>query len=414
MSKFGYNAEGELNSQYLLDLLTEYLNKLLITNDTKGIVENDLDVNVNTSKISQIFKDKINRIKIYFRDKNSSIENYNKVISTKYINNLLDKIKIFLKTNVLDPKEFFHIMQILKAINFDKLIPEIEENRAKVIQKSEKEFLKILPSIKYLQHINSEYILFNTPVDDLKPFLSEKVTKHVVDFKAIQILIKRFVELRHDEFSYFNFEPYMPEFKAKIQDFYQDKITVNGIGEEVEKFIRDKMIEKSKINSKDEVLKEEKEKSINEIDLLLKQVKLAKIEKLMQKLAVLKCNQAHVKEVIDNCKDSINKSTLTNKENVFLVMDALYYKLSKKCEKLQQKIKLKLELVDKQKLFDILQNLGKEEQNQINKEDKAKSNNLDYQGLYDEDESSEILIEYGEGDDRAEEEVVIEPEDNKE
>ena len=134
----------------------------------------------------------------------------------------------------------------------------------------------------------------------------------------------------------------------------------------------------------------------------------------MQKLAVLKCNQAHVKEVIDNCKDSINKSTLTNKENIFLVMDALYYKLCKKCEKLQQKIKLKLELVDKQKLFDILQNLGKEEQNQINKEDKAKSNNLDYQGLYDEDESSEILIEYGEGDDRAEEEVVIEPEDNKE
>ncbi|MBQ7797757.1 MAG: hypothetical protein IJ371_01385, partial [Clostridia bacterium] len=105
MSKFAYKAEGELNSQYLLDLLKEYLAKLLISNDTNGIVEDDYKINTNASRFVKWFNDLTKRL---FKTK-SSLDNYNKVLSTKYINSILDKIDIFLQTNVLQPRQFFEL-----------------------------------------------------------------------------------------------------------------------------------------------------------------------------------------------------------------------------------------------------------------------------------------------------------------
>ena len=53
MSKFGYMAEGELNSNYLLELTREYLNQLLISNDTNGIIEDDYKIEPNANKFVQ-------------------------------------------------------------------------------------------------------------------------------------------------------------------------------------------------------------------------------------------------------------------------------------------------------------------------------------------------------------------------
>ena len=97
MSKFGYMAEGELNSKYLLDLIEECLTKYLEANDTNGIVEDDYKINTKANKFAQWFKDKTNRIKINCKNK-TLLENYNKVLATNYINSIKDKLQIFLQT----------------------------------------------------------------------------------------------------------------------------------------------------------------------------------------------------------------------------------------------------------------------------------------------------------------------------
>ena len=76
----------------------------------------------------------------------------------------------------------------------------------------------------------------------------------------------------------------------------------------------------------------------------VKHYSITKEEYLMhklQQLVNLQLDIANIKEVIDDCKDKINATTIPNKNQIFLVMDNLYYKLSQKCEKLTQKIKLK-------------------------------------------------------------------------
>ena len=76
---------------------------------------------------------------------------------------------------------------------------------------------------------------------------------------------------------------------------------------------------------------------------------------MMQQLVELKTNIAQIKEVIDSCKDTINSTTLSSKAQIFLLMDNLFYKTQNKCDTLQQKIKQKLQLIDKQKLFNMLE-----------------------------------------------------------
>lgn len=353
MSKFAYKAEGDLNSKYLLELLKEYLSQLLNTNSTKGIVEDEYNINPNANRFSQWFDNKISILK--YSSKSALLENYNKVLSTKYINKINDTIDIFLQTNVLEAKQFFELKQTFQAIKFNDIIPLIDENRQIAINKSNKKFLKVLNYIKYLKNADTNYILYNSPVDELKPFLSDKVSKHKVDYIEIQRLVKQFINKRYEELTMVDFEPINITFIAKPEDFYNDNITDNGIGEEVEQFIRSKMIEKLDIAKQDEILIEEQNQKIMQIDNLLKRLKINKIESLMQQLIVLKTNLAHVKEVIDVCKNTINSTTLPNKAQMFLVMDNLYYKLQNKCENLQQKTKFKLQMVDKQKMFNLLE-----------------------------------------------------------
>ena len=62
--------------------------------------------------------------------------------------------------------------------------------------------------IKYLRNANSNYVLYNSPVDELKPFLSDKVSVHKVDFIEVQKLVKSFVEKKYSELTTFNFKPY--------------------------------------------------------------------------------------------------------------------------------------------------------------------------------------------------------------
>ena len=145
MSRFAYKAEGELNSQYLQDLVQDYFEKILKAN----IFFCDLvtfKINTKSSRFTSWFKDKTKRIKM----SKSLIENYNKVLTTQYVNEIKEKFQIFMETNVLDAKQFFDLKQTLKAINFDIVVPEIEENRNKVINQSRKKFLKCLNDIKYL------------------------------------------------------------------------------------------------------------------------------------------------------------------------------------------------------------------------------------------------------------------------
>jgi len=329
---------------------------------------------------------------------------------------------------VLEARQMFELKSTLNAINFDVVVPEIEENRYKVIRQSQRRFLRVLNDIKYLKNAYTNYILYNSPVDDLKPFLSEKVSLHTLDFKEVQKLVKHFVSQRYNELTTFNFEPFEPKFSAKIEDFYNDHITDNGIGEEVENFIRAKMMQKLQLSKKQEVmLMEEIQAKTDEIDALLKRLKVNKIEQMMQNLVKLKTNLAQVKEVVDRCKDIINGSTITNKAGIFLIMDNLYYKLSKKCENLQEKIKLKLQLVDKEKLFGVVEDIENPTSSTVLKRKNGsrsilttksarsysvKDGNIEEKSniasnLYDDDDPSEIDITEDDGTDDAEDEIVI-------
>ena len=421
MSKFTYQAEGELNSKYLIDLLQEYLAGLLQTNDTKGIEEDEFKINVNSSKFGRWLKDRLTR----FKSNETVTDNYNKILSTRYVYLIQDKLKIFLQTNVLEAKQIFNLKQTLNAINLGIAIPEIEENREKEIIKSQKRFLKCLDDIKYLQYADSEYVLFDSPAKELKPFLSEKVSAHKVNYQVVQSIVKKLVDLRYHELTTGEFEPYEVTFKARQEDFYHEQITDNGVGEEIEAFIRAKMQEKLDISKQDDRLVEDNDADIAKIDALLKRLKLSKIEQMMQTLIKLKTDVAKAKEVIDNCKEVINQSTISNKASIFFVMDNKYYALSKKCETLQQKIKVKLQVVDKQKVFDMLEHIqvataSNEESTTTLKSAKIKTSKSQRSiddnlvkpdiasNLYDEDdEDDEIDITEDDGADDAEEEIVI-------
>lgn len=409
MSKFDYKAEGVLNSQYTLDLLQEYLSKISKANDTKGIVEADFKIDTKANKFVRWFSDTTNRIKIKWKNK-TLLENYNKLLSTKYVESIEDKIKIFLQTNVLDAKAIFELNETLKAIKFDVIVPEIDENRSNAIKNSEKTFLKVLNDIKYLKNADVDYVLFNSPVSELKPFLSDKVSVHKVNYQELQHLVRQFVNLRHRELTEVEFERFECEFKAKAEDFYDENVTDSGVGEEVEEFIRAKMWEKHNILKQEEVLLEDRQVEIDKINTLLKKLKVYKIEQMLQNLINLKTNQAQAKEVIDKCKDTINSSTIPNKGRIFLLMDNLYYGLSKKCETLQAKVKLKLQLVDKQKMFGMLEQLQEEETlaKPSKKQKQAKKSVDDVKELYDQEDDGEIHITEDDGMDDPEEEVVIE------
>lgn len=420
MSKFDYKAEGNLNSQYVLELLSDYLLKIANINDTKGIIEDDFKINVKSNKFARWFNDSANRFKLNWKSK-TLLENYNKVLAVQYVKSIQDKIQIFLQTNVLEARQLFELKETLKAIKFDIVLPELDENRNNAIRKSEKEFLKVLSDIKYLKNADIDYVLFNSPVVELKPFLSDKVNIHKVNHIELQNLVRQFVGLKHSELTTFDFEPFEYAFKSKAEDFYEDNITDSGIGEEVEGFIREKMWQKLEISQQQLVLSEEKQNEIDKIDTLLKKLKINKIEQMMQELIRLKTNQAQAKEVIDKCKDTINSSTIPNKAEIFLLMDNMYYKLSKKCEALQAKIKLKLQLVDKQRLFDTLAQLQEAEDKNPSKKhkkqvkqssnEKKSSSQTDKKsisdGLYEEDDEDEIHITEDDGTDEPEEEVVI-------
>lgn len=422
MSKFAYKAEGELNSQYLLDLLKEYLSKLLDSNNTNGIIEDDYKIDTSKSIFVRKFKDKFKRL---FNSK-ESLDNYNKVLSTKYINDILNRIDIFMESNELTSKQIFDLKQTLKAINFDAVLPIIDINREEAIRKGERKFLKVLKEASLLKYAKSNYILYNSPVTELKPFLSDKVSEHQIDYNQINILIKQFIDCRYAELNDFNFKGYEVEFIAKPEDFYNEKITDNGVGEEVEEFIRSKIIEKAQILKHEEELLEDLQGKVAKVDMLLKRLKVLKIENMIQQLIVLKTNLAHVKEVMDKCKDTLNLSTIPNKAQIFLVMDNLYYKLSQKCEKLEQKTKLKLQLVDKQKLFTNLEILEQSNQEEIKpfrredfnaqlEEDKIQTTSKSSitSNLYDDDdEDGEIHISEDDEDSQAEDEIVIDDEQN--
>lgn len=429
MSKFDYKAEGKLDSQYLLELLNEYLEKISQANDVNGIVEDNFNINPKSNRFIKCVKDKLKRIKFVFTN-GALAENYNKVLAIQYINNIKEKIQIFLETNVLEPNEIIELKNTLQAINFDIVLPEIDEHRYKVLKRAKKRFLAINNDVKYLKHSNVEYVLFNSPVPELKPFLSEKVSLHKVNVPELQKLVRQFANLKYEELNNFNIEGKEPEFKAKPEDFYQDSITDNGIGEEVEKFVRGKMLEKLNISKQDENLPEDNDAEIVKIDNLLKRLKLGKIEHMLQNWIRLKTNIAQAKEVVDKCKDIINSSTITNKHGIFLIMDNLYYKLTKKCDKLEEQIKLKLQLVDKQKMFSMLEQIENPEPNIPKRkkrsndlaeetetlsapERKTKTKDEDINkkditsDLYDDDDGHEIHITEDDGTDDAEDEIVI-------
>ncbi len=356
MSKFDYKAEGELNSQYVLELINDYTSKLLEANNTNGVIEGGFKINTKGSSFGRWFNNFTTRVGIYFKH-NSNLENYNKNLSTQYLNEILDKLTIFLQTNVLEPKDIFDITQTLKAINFERVIPEIQVNRDKAIKLSEKRFLRVTKDIKYLKNAISNYVLFTSPVNEIKPFLSDKVSCHKVNVDDINTIFEMFVNLKHSELTAFNFEEYEPKFNVQVIDFYKELLTSNGVGEEVETYIRDKMLEKLAIIERDDLLPEDKQDNLSKIDTWLKRIGLFKLQQMMTSLARLKYNQAQVKEVIDDCKEKIKNSTIANKDKIFLVMDASYYNLSNKCDKLASKVKIKLQLVDKTKLFDLISRL---------------------------------------------------------
>ncbi len=422
MSKFDYMAEGELNSQYLLDLLNDYLDKIEQANDIKGIVEDNFNINTKANKFVRFFKDRFKRIKFTFTHK-ALLENYNKVLVSEHIKNIKEKIAIFLQTNVLEPRQIVQLKSTLTAIKFNIVLPEIDEYRHKGIKQARKRLLTCLNDIKYLKNASIDHILFNSPVRDLKPFMSNKVTMHKLNIKELSKLVKQFIDTKCEELNYFEIDEVEPTFKAKPEDFYAESIIENGIGAEVEEFIRDKMEDKFEILNQEDQLPEVTAIKIDAINKSLKKLKLLKIEQMMQKWVEYKTNIAHVKEVVDNCKELINSSTLANKKNIFLIMDNLYYKLTTKCDQLQGQIKLKLQLVDKQKVFAMIESMDEMDKNSASDDEfetlsipqrKGNINNKAYaskgiaSNLYDdEDEQHEIHISEDDTDSEAEEEIVI-------
>ena len=422
MSQFDYLAEGRLDSNYLLELIKDYLDKLSKVNDTKGIADDDYKINPNANKFSRWFNNFFRQIGFKF-NKNANRENYGKVLSSKYIQAILDKIQIYLQTDVLEAKQFFELTSTLKAIKFDDVVPPLEEYRYRAIKSSQNKLSKTIQDAKYLQYARSNYILYNSPVDDLKPFLSKEVSEHTIDYTQIQTLISQYISVRYAELMQTDFAPFEPEFKTDINEFYNEKITDNGVGEDVEEFIRSKMLEKLEIAKHEERLIEDINNDIAQIDLLLKRLKIGKIEQMIQQLIKLKYDLSRVKEVMESCKDTINATTIPNKPQLFLIMDNLYYKLSKKCETLEQKTKSKLQIVDKQKLFNML-DMIQNPQTKPSKKKKSKTIDEDFDedleelnqpqktditsNLYDDDDKdSEIDISEDGGSDNSDDEIII-------
>lgn len=362
MSKFAYLAEGELNSNYLYELLNEYLDDVIELNDTKGIVEDVFKIDVSASNFKRGFNDFKNRLHIRLKNK-SALENYNKLLSFNYAKNIKNRLKIYQTSNMLEAKDLFEIIQISKTIGFDRIIPEIEENRNKAIRKCNKNVLKALDDIKYLKNAETDRVLFDSPVSDIKPFLSDKVSNHLVQIEELSQIVKKFVAERDAELYKLDFEEYIPDFENNLEDFYHTQITSDGIGEDVEDFIRNKMLQKLAISKQDDTLIEDRLSQIAMVDALLKRLGIAKIEKLMQKLIKMNCNRAQAKEGIERCKKLLDKSTIENKENIFLAMDSILYKLEDKCKKLAETVKLKLQLVDKERLFDLARSIAEEDEN---------------------------------------------------
>lgn len=424
MSQFDYMAQGEYNSNYLLELLKDYLNKLSKANDTNGIVDEDYKINPNSNRFTRWLNNFFKQIGFKF-NKNANRENYSKVLSTRYVDTILDKIQIYLQTDVLEAKQFFELTSTLKAIKFDDVVPPLEEYRYRAIKVSQNKLAKTVQYAKYLRYARSNYILYNSPVEDLKPFLSQEVSEHTIDYTQVQKLINQFINVRHAELTETKFSAYEPEFKTDINQFYNERITDNGVGEDVENFIRSKMLEKLEIAKKEERLIEDINNDIAQVDLLLKRLKVSKIEQMLQQLVKLKYDLSRVKEVVESCKETINGTTIPNKAQIFLTMDNLYYKLSKKCEVLEQKSKSKLQLVDKQKLFnmlDLIQNpqpkLSKKNKNKTSSLDNDMDNELDEvkttqkqditSNLYDNDDlESEIDISEDGGSDNSDDEIII-------
>ena len=422
MSQFDYMAEGELNSNYLLDLTKDYLNKLSKTNDTNEIADDDYKINPNANKFARWIKNWFKQVGFKF-NKKANRENYNKVLSTKYTQAILDKIEIYLQTNVLESKQFFELTSTLKAIKFDDVVPPLEEYRHRAIKLSQKQLSKTIQDAKYLKYARSNYILYNSPVDDLKPFLSKEVSEHTIDYTQIQTLISQYISVRYAELMQTDYDAYEYEFKTDINTFYNEKITENSVGEDVEQFIRSQMLKKLDISKKEGVLVEDINSDIAQIDLLLKRLKVSKIEQMLQQLIKLKYDLSRVEEVVELCKETINETTIPNKAQIFLMMDNLYYKLSKNCEILQLKTKSKLQRVDKQKLFamlDMIQN----PQPKPSKKKKRKTIDEDFDedledlnqpqktnitsNLYDDDDKdSEIDISEDGGSDNSDDEIII-------
>ncbi len=422
MSQFDYLAEGRLDSNYLLELIKDYLDKLSKVNDTKGIADDDYKINPNANKFSRWFNNFFRQIGFKF-NKNANRENYGKVLSSKYIQAILDKIQIYLQTDVLEAKQFFELTSTLKEIKFDDVVPPLEEYRYRAIKSSQNKLSKTIQDAKYLQYARSNYILYNSPVDDLKPFLSKEVSEHTIDYTQIQTLISQYISVRYAELMQTDFAPFEPEFKTDINEFYNEKITDNGVGEDVEEFIRSKMLEKLEIAKHEERLIEDINNDIAQIDLLLKRLKIGKIEQMIQQLIKLKYDLSRVKEVMELCKDTINATTIPNKPQLFLIMDNLYYRLSKKCETLEQKTKSKLQIVDKQKLFTML-DMIQNPQPKPSKKKKRKTIDEDFDedleelnqpqktditsNLYDDDDKdSEIDISEDGGSDNSDDEIII-------
>lgn len=360
MSKFGYLEQGELNSQYLYELLDEYLDNIIEANDTKGIIaEDEFKIDVGASNFKRGFNNFKNKMHIKFSRKNT-LENYNKLMSFNYAKSIKNRLKIYATANMLEPKDLFDIIQISKTIGFNKVIPEIEVNRNKAIAKCNKGVLKCYDDTKYLKNALSKQVLFNSPVADIKPFLSEEVTVHTMRADVLEEVLANMVQMRTEELGQLDFDPYLVEFENNLEDFYHSQITSDGVGEDVEDFIRSKMLQKLVISKRDEVLVEDRLAQIAVIDNQLKRLGIGKLEKLMQKVIKLKCNVAQAQEGIERCKKLLNNSNIVNKDNIFLTMDTLYYKLENKCKKLTEKVKLKLQLVDKQRLFDAVNNMESE------------------------------------------------------
>lgn len=403
MSKFTYLAEGEISSNYLFELLNEYLDNVIEANDTKGIMEDAFKIDVTASGFKRGFNDFKNRLHIKFKNKNA-LENYNKLVSFNYAKNIKNRLKIYQTANMLEAKDLFEIIQISKTIGFDRIIPEIEANRDKAIYKCDKSVLKTISDTKYLKNAITERVLFNSPVEDIKPFLSDKVSKHLVQIDVLNEIIARFVAERDNELYKLDFEEYTPDFENNLEDFYHTQITSDGIGEDVEDFIRSKMLQKLAISKQEETLVEDRLSQIAVVDALLKRLGVAKIEKLMQKLIKMNCNKAQAKEGIEKCKKLLEKSTIENKENIFLAMDSILYKLDDKCKKLAEKVKLKLQLVDKEHLFELARTLADEDEKSkkptptISKPEEKQEIHISEDGSNDLSNDEEFVIDENDND----------------